>query len=68
MPEKGFQQIVLKQDVDSTLKYGHRVFIFPSRNTVNASENKDFIPALQKEYGARMKLVQKELAVMYEIK
>jgi hypothetical protein len=62
VPEKGFQQIALKQDVDSTVKYGHRVFIFPSSNIADASENKNFIPALQKEYADRMKTFQEELS------
>jgi hypothetical protein len=67
VPQQGLQQIALHQDIDSTLKDGHRVFIFPAKSSANAAENKDFIPAVQKEYTDRMKLFQEEISTVWVI-
>lgn len=68
IPGPGFQQIALRQYVDSTLAGGHRVFIFPSHGSAHAQDNKDFIIALQKDYGARISVFQRELAQILELR
>jgi hypothetical protein len=67
VPGPGFQQIALRQYIDSTLANGHRVFVFPAEG-VNAMENKDFIPALQKDYGPRITVFQQELTPIWELR
>jgi vacuolar-type H+-ATPase subunit I/STV1 len=63
IPEQGFQQIALRQYIDSTVNNGHRVFIFPSGDSANG-----FIPALKKDYAPRMHVFQQELAPVWEIR
>lgn len=65
VPEPGFQRIALRQYVDSTLAGGHRVFIFPAHENVNAALNRDFIPELQQEYGDRIEVFQDKLAPIW---
>ncbi len=67
VPQPRFQQIALRQYIDSTVSTGHRVFIFPARGSANASENIDFIPALQKDYSSRISVFQQELTPVWVI-
>jgi len=67
IPEQGFQQIALKQFIDSTVSNGHRVFIFPAEDSTFAP-GKDFIPQLKKDYAPRISLIQQEMLPVWEIK
>jgi hypothetical protein len=68
IPEQGFQQIALRQFIDSTVSHGHRVFIFPVEDSAHLPANKNFIQALKNDYSPRISVFQQELAPVWEIK
>ena len=61
-------QAALFTRIRNTLAAGNKVYVFQAREQEKFLGNKDFIPALRKEYGERMKVVEKELVVLWEVR
>lgn len=61
-------QAHLLVQINYKLAFGNKVYVFQAREPAKFPWNNDFIPTLQRLYGERMKVVQEELAVMYELK
>ena len=61
-------QAALLDKIKTTLATGNKVYVFEVRDAAKFPSNKDFIPRLKREYGARMKLVEKELGLVWEVR
>jgi hypothetical protein len=61
-------QAILITKINNTLAAGNRVYVFQGKDLSKFPANRDFIPKLKGIYGERMKVVEKELMVIYEIK
>ena len=61
-------QAALLDKIKTTLAGGNKVYVFEVRDAAKFPSNKDFIPQLKREYGARMKLVEKELGLVWEVR
>ena len=61
-------QAALLIKIKYVLAAGNKVYVFQAREPGKFTFSKEFIPALERLYGSRMKIIEKELVVLYEIR
>lgn len=68
IPQTLNQQVQLYIKIKYHLAAGNKVFVFAARDPARFPGSSEFIPALQREYGSRVSVLEKEVATVYLIR